>query len=61
MLRPGPQHGYDIKKDIDRAPGGMVSLNNKTLYLALKCFEEIAPSPGRSYPKKANPIVIPIS
>src|SRR5258706_5359335 len=26
MLRPSPQHGYDIKKDIDRAPGGMVSL-----------------------------------
>jgi DNA-binding PadR family transcriptional regulator len=41
MLRTGPRHGYEIKKDIDRALGGMVSLNNKTLYLALKRFEEM--------------------
>ena len=41
MLRQGPRHGYEIKKDIDRALGGMVVLNNKTLYLALKHFEEI--------------------
>ena len=41
MLRQGPRHGYEIKKDIDRALGGMVSLNNKTLYLALKRFEEM--------------------
>jgi DNA-binding PadR family transcriptional regulator len=41
MLRPGPRHGYDIKKDIERALGGTVSLNNKTLYLTLKRFEEI--------------------
>ncbi len=40
MLRQGPRHGYEIKKEIDRALGGMVSLNNKTLYLALKRFEE---------------------
>lgn len=41
MLRSGPRHGYDIKKDVERALGGTVSLNNKTLYLALKRFEEI--------------------
>lgn len=41
MLRQGPRHGYEIKKDIDRALGGMVVLNNKTLYLALKRFEEM--------------------
>src|SRR5258706_5976868 len=41
MLRPGPRHGYDIKKDIDRALGGIVSLNNNTLYLALKRLKEV--------------------
>ncbi len=41
MLMPGPRHGYEIKKDVDRALGGMVALNNKTLYLALKRFEEM--------------------
>ena len=41
MLRQGKRHGYEIKKDIDRALGGMVALNNKTLYLALKRFEEM--------------------
>src|SRR5215831_18646392 len=41
MLRQGSRHGYEIKKDIDRALGGMVVLNNKTLYLALKRFEEL--------------------
>lgn len=40
MLQQGPRHGYEIKKDIDRALGGMVVLNNKTLYLVLKRFEE---------------------
>lgn len=41
MLQQGPRHGYEIKKDIDQALGGMVVLNNKTLYLALKRFEEL--------------------
>src|SRR5262249_40939552 len=39
MLRQGKRHGYEIKKSIDQALGGMVILNNKTLYLALKRFE----------------------
>ena len=41
MLHLGPRHGYEIKKDVERALGGMVPLNNKTLYLALKRFEEM--------------------
>lgn len=41
MLQQGPRHGYNIKKDVERALGGTVSLNNKTLYLALKRFEEM--------------------
>ncbi len=41
MLHQGPRHGYEIKKDTERALGGMVPLNNKTLYLALKRFEEM--------------------
>lgn len=41
MLKPGPRHGYEIKKDIDLALGGMVVLNNKTLYQVLKRFEEL--------------------
>lgn len=41
MLQPGPRHGYEIKKDIDLALGGMVVLNNKTLYQVLKRFEEL--------------------
>ena len=40
MLHQGPRHGYEIKKEIGRALGGMVPLNNKTLYIALKRFEE---------------------
>src|SRR5436190_802241 len=41
MLQQGPRHGYEIKKDIDRALGGMIFINNKTLYLVLKRFEEV--------------------
>lgn len=34
-----PQHGYEIKKTVERALGGSVLLNNKVLYPALKRFE----------------------
>src|SRR6185295_8286015 len=40
MLRQRPQHGYELKKCIELALGGTVSLNNKVLYPALKHFEE---------------------
>jgi DNA-binding PadR family transcriptional regulator len=54
-LRQGPRHGYEIKKDIDRALGGMVTLNNKTLYLALKHFEEIGAVTRQVIPQEGKP------
>lgn len=36
-----PQHGYEIKKSVERSLGGKVPLNNKVLYPALKRFEEM--------------------
>ncbi len=55
MLRQGPRHGYEIKKEIDRALGGMVTLNNKTLYLALKHFEEIGAVTRQVIPQEGKP------
>src|SRR2546426_11512850 len=55
MLRQGPRHGYEIKKDIDRALGGMVTLNNKTLYLALKRFEEMGAVTRQVIPQEGKP------
>jgi DNA-binding PadR family transcriptional regulator len=40
-LQSGPQHGYDIKKRIERFLGGSVLMNNKVLYPTLKRFEEM--------------------
>jgi DNA-binding PadR family transcriptional regulator len=40
-LQSGPQHGYDIKKRVERFLGGSVPMNNKVLYPALKRFEEM--------------------
>jgi DNA-binding PadR family transcriptional regulator len=55
MLRQGPRHGYEIKKDIDRALGGIVVLNNKTLYLALKHFEEMGAVTRQVIPQEGKP------
>ena len=55
MLRQGPRHGYEIKKDLDRALGGMVTLNNKTLYLALKHFEELGAVTRQVIPQEGKP------
>lgn len=41
ILRTKPQHGYEIKKNVERALGGTISLNNKVLYPTLKHFEEV--------------------
>jgi DNA-binding PadR family transcriptional regulator len=41
ILQSGPQHGYDIKKRIERVLGGSVPMNNKVLYPTLKRFEEM--------------------
>src|SRR5437763_14868519 len=55
MLQQGPRHGYDIKKDVERALGGTVSLNNKTLYLALKRFEELGAVTRQVVPQEGKP------
>lgn len=41
ILRSKPQHGYEIKKNVDRVLGGSVTMNNKVLYPSLKRFEEM--------------------
>lgn len=55
MLHQGPRHGYEIKKDIERALGGMVPLNNKTLYLTLKRFEEMGAVTRQVIPQEGKP------
>src|SRR6266568_5059660 len=55
MLQQGSRHGYEIKKDLDRALGGMVTLNNKTLYLALKHFEEMGAVTRQVIPQEGKP------
>jgi DNA-binding PadR family transcriptional regulator len=40
-LQNGPQHGYEIKKRIERFLGGSVPMNNTVLYPTLKRFEEM--------------------
>jgi len=41
ILQTEPQHGYEIKKKIERIMGGSIPMNNKVLYPALKRFEEM--------------------
>ncbi|HEX6554831.1 MAG TPA: PadR family transcriptional regulator [Ktedonobacteraceae bacterium] len=41
MLQSEPQHGYEIKKNIERILGGSILMNNKVLYPALKRFEDL--------------------
>ncbi len=55
MLQQGPRHGYELKKDLGRALGGMVTLNNKTLYLALKHFEETGAVTRQVIPQEGKP------
>jgi DNA-binding PadR family transcriptional regulator len=55
MLQEGSRHGYEIKKDLERALGGMVTLNNKTLYLALKHFQEIGAVTRQVIPQEGKP------
>ena len=40
MLQREPQHGYKIKKNIERILGCSILMNNKVLYPALKRLEE---------------------
>ncbi|SRR6266498_329907 len=55
MLRQRPQHGYELKKCIEFALGGTVSLNNKVLYPALKHFEEIGAVVREVVPQAGKP------
>ncbi|GHO83674.1 PadR family transcriptional regulator [Dictyobacter formicarum] len=41
MLRVRPQHGYELKKSVQRVLGQSISLNNKILYPALRRFEDM--------------------
>ncbi len=61
MLQQGSRHGYEIKKDLDRALGGMVTLNNKTLYLALKHFEEMGAEIFHQSKLAIMPSFLPVS
>jgi DNA-binding PadR family transcriptional regulator len=55
LLRQRPHHGYEIKKAIDRSMAGMVSLNNKTLYLTLKRFEDVGAVTREVQPQVGKP------
>jgi len=55
MLRERPHHGYEIKKAIDQSMAGMVSLNNKTLYLTLKRFEDAGAVTREIQPQAGKP------
>jgi len=55
MLRQRPQHGYELKKGIELALGGIVSLNNKVLYSALKQFEGVGAVVREVVPQEGKP------
>ena len=55
MLRQRPQHGYELKKCIELALGGTVSLNNNVLYPALKQFEELGAVVREVVPQEGKP------
>jgi DNA-binding PadR family transcriptional regulator len=55
MLRQRPQHGYELKKGFELALGGIVSLNNKVLYSALKQFEELGAVVRQVVPQEGKP------
>ncbi|WP_018131522.1 PadR family transcriptional regulator [Effusibacillus pohliae] len=41
QLMSGPKHGYEIKKNVERILGSGFSINNNTLYPALRRFQEM--------------------
>ena len=55
MLHQRPRHGYEIKKDVELALGGTISLNNKTLYPTLKHFEEVGAVTRQVVPQEGKP------
>jgi DNA-binding PadR family transcriptional regulator len=55
LLRQRPQHGYKLKKCIEQALGGTLSLNNNVLYPALKHFEELGAVVREVVPQEGKP------
>jgi len=55
MLGQRPQHGYELKKCIELALGGTVSLNNNVLYPALKHFEALGALVREVMPQEGKP------
>ena len=55
MLRQRPQHGYELKKCIEQALAGTVSLNNNVLYPALKHFEQLGAVVREVVPQQGKP------
>src|SRR6266540_2091694 len=55
LLRQRPQHGYELKKCIELALGGTVSLNNNVLYPALKHFEQLGAVVRRVVTQEGKP------
>ncbi|MFL5802674.1 MAG: PadR family transcriptional regulator [Roseiflexaceae bacterium] len=55
MLHQRPQHGYELKKCIELALSGTVSLNNNVLYPALKHFEAMGAVMRQVVPQEGKP------
>ena len=55
MLQQRPQHGYELKKCIEQALGGAISLNNNVLYPALKHFETLGAVVREVVPQEGKP------
>jgi DNA-binding PadR family transcriptional regulator len=59
VLADAPRHGYEIKKQVERILGGR-SINNNTLYPALRRFEDagvverVATEPGPGRPPRTS-------
>lgn len=55
LLSKGPAHGYELKKRVEAALGGAMSLNNKVLYPALRRFQEMGAVTSQLVPQEGSP------
>jgi DNA-binding PadR family transcriptional regulator len=55
LLSKGPAHGYELKKRVEAALGGAMSLNNKVLYPALRRFQEMGAVTAELVPREGSP------
>jgi DNA-binding PadR family transcriptional regulator len=55
LLSKGPAHGYNLKKRVETAMGGALSLNNKVLYPALRRFQEMGAVTSELVPQEGSP------